>query len=59
MTDLKQFAALAAEMRHAQKEYFRTRSPAALESSKRLEKAVDRALLEISQPQQGLFGEEQ
>jgi hypothetical protein len=56
--DLKQFAELVAIMRHAQKEYFRTRSGDALGESKRLERKVDLALAEISTPQQGLFGED-
>lgn len=40
---------LVAEMRHSQKEYFRTRSHTALEASKRLEKLVDRALADDGQ----------
>lgn len=46
---------LVAEMRHAQKEYFRTRSPTALEESKRLERKVDEALADTGQKK--LFGE--
>lgn len=38
---------LVADMRRSQREYFRLRSTAALEESKRLEKAVDRAIEEI------------
>lgn len=57
--DLKQFAELVAIMRHTQKEYFRTRSGDALSESKRLERKVDLALVEINTPQQGLFGEDQ
>jgi hypothetical protein len=53
--DLKQFAALVAEMRRTQKEYFSTRDHDVLGESKRLERQVDLALIEISQPQQGLF----
>jgi hypothetical protein len=40
-TDL---ARLVADMRRAQREYFRTRSSAALEASKALERRVDRAV---------------
>jgi hypothetical protein len=47
MTDLKAFARLVNEMRQAQKEYFRTRSPAALERSKQLEKRVDEATADV------------
>ncbi|WP_296029094.1 hypothetical protein [uncultured Treponema sp.] len=36
-----QFADIVAEMRAAQKSYFRTRSQKSLEKSKELEKAVD------------------
>lgn len=39
-----EFKALVAEMRHAQREYFRTRTSTALEDSKRLERQVDEAL---------------
>lgn len=49
------FRDLVAKMRHAQKEYFRTRSPTSLEESKRLERAVDKALTESAQKQGGLF----
>ena len=41
MTDFEQ---LVFDMRQAQKTYFRTRTPVALNESKRLERAVDRAL---------------
>jgi hypothetical protein len=48
-------ARLVADMRRSQKDYFRTRSSAALEESKRLEKAVDAAVREaLEQPT--LFG---
>ena len=54
-------AELAAKMRHAQKEYFRTRSSTALNESKRLEKQFDAALEAylLDQRQPSLFGEEQ
>jgi hypothetical protein len=47
----EQFRKLVAVMRHAQKEYFRTRSTTALEESKRLEKSVDRELSNNGQRQ--------
>ena len=37
----KEFFDKVAEMRSAQKEYFRTRSPQALSESKRLEREID------------------
>lgn len=52
----RDLAELVAEMRTAQKEYFRTRSSSALERSKDLERKVDAACTELlRQPQ--LFGE--
>lgn len=47
--------ALVAEMRHAQKEFFRTHSATALEESKRLEKQVDKALEAADDKQTRLF----
>ena len=41
---------LAKRMRKAQKEYFRTRSSAALSESKRLEREFDKALEEDKSP---------
>lgn len=52
---LTELAELVANMRHAQKEYFRTRSDSALEESKRLEKRVDDACREILDGQRKLF----
>lgn len=53
---VQQLATLVSEMRHSQKEYFRTGSGSALERSKQLEKKVDQACREtLEQP--GLFGE--
>jgi hypothetical protein len=50
-------AKLVAHMRTQQREYFRTRSSAALDASKAAEKAVDRAVKEcLDQP--SLFGKE-
>jgi hypothetical protein len=49
-----ELANLVAEMRTAQKEYFRTRSSGALDKSKSLEKQVDAAVKEcLEEP--GLF----
>jgi hypothetical protein len=42
-----ELARLVAEVREAQKAYFRTRSAAALESSKAMEKRLDRVVMEI------------
>lgn len=53
--DLRTFAELVGDLRHAQKEYFRTRAAAALEESKRLEKRVDAALSAIAERQPKLF----
>ena len=44
---LMEFAQLTKDMRSAQKHYFRTRSNDALETSKALERRVDRAVEEI------------
>ena len=43
------FRHLVAEMRHAQREYFRTRSPTSLEAAKRTERAVDEELKQDGQ----------
>lgn len=53
--ELRQFAALVAEMRHAQREYFRARSAHALTVAKRREHAVDAAIAEIETGQLRLF----
>ena len=50
----KEFAELVCKMRTAQKSYFRTRSYADLDNSKILERLVDNALREISEPQNQL-----
>lgn len=52
---LRQFAGLVAEMRNAQRAYFRTKGMNALEMSKRLEKQVDKALVDLLSPQGTLF----
>jgi len=51
-----ELANLVAEMRHAQTNYFRTRSNSALEESKRLERKVDEACQAILDGQKKLFG---
>lgn len=48
------FVELVCKMRTAQKKYFRTRSNADLANSKCLERQVDNALREISNPQNQL-----
>lgn len=50
----KEFAELVCKMRTAQKSYFRTRSYADLDNSKILERQVDEALREISDPKNQL-----
>ena len=45
----EEFRKLVSEMRHAQKEYFRTRSGDALDKSKRLERQVDKELADDGQ----------
>jgi hypothetical protein len=55
--DQAEFTKLVAEMRHAQKEYFRTKSSSALDDSKRLERQVDAALKALADGQKKLFGE--
>ena len=50
----KEFAELVCRMRTAQKSYFRTRSYADLDNSKILERQVDDALREISEPKNQL-----
>jgi hypothetical protein len=51
----QQFQSLVADLRHAQKEYFRTRSDAALDKAKSLEKRVDAALKELASTQKEMF----
>ena len=45
MTDFEDFALLGKNMRHAQKEYFRTRDAFWLTQAKDLERRFDRALV--------------
>jgi hypothetical protein len=51
------FVDLVSNLRAAQREFFRTKSSAALEQSKRLEKQVDAAIREYRE-QPSLFGRE-
>ena len=53
--DLTSFADIVERMRHAQREFFRTRSQSALEASKKAERAVDAALKELQDDQRPLF----
>ena len=48
MTDAE-FIKLVADMRQAQRTYFRDRSPAALDLSKKLERQVDAAITEAKE----------
>lgn len=50
-----QFVEKVSEMRTAQKSYFRTRSSAFLDKSKRLEREVDKAVESFFDPQGDLF----
>ena len=57
-TKISDFTILVRDMREAQKTYFVTRAPSALNKSKALEKQVDTVLKEIfnkAQPQARLF----
>jgi hypothetical protein len=49
--DNLQFFDTVREMRHWQKEYFRSRSKQDLETAKQLEKKVDQMIIELSDPQ--------
>ena len=53
----EQFVAKVSEMRNAQKSYFRTRSAAFLDKSKRLEREVDKAVADFYDTQGDLFQE--
>ena len=52
---ITELANLVAEMRHAQKGYFRTKSDYALDESKRLERRVDEACREVLEGQKRMF----
>jgi hypothetical protein len=54
----QQLVALVAEMREAQKEFFRTRSKTALDASRGLEKQVDKAVRKALNPTPSLFPDE-
>ena len=53
--NLKDFVELVEKMRHAQKDYFRTKSN--LEECKRLENRVDKACRTLRDGQKELFGD--
>lgn len=53
LPELQELVCRVEAMRHAQKEYFRTRSPAALDTSKRSERAVDKFLEDWSESRRG------
>jgi arsenate reductase-like glutaredoxin family protein len=55
---LDELAALVRQMRQAQNEYFRERSPQYLNLSKELERRVDRAVADILDKQGTLFGKD-
>jgi hypothetical protein len=59
-SEFREFVLLVGDMRNAQREYFRTRSHGALETSKRLERRVDERLKGMADDrrQGNLFGEE-
>ena len=52
---INDFVSLVKKMRTAQKDYFHTRTKAALERSKQFEKEVDQAVQDFLYPQQKLF----
>jgi len=52
-----ELARVVAEMRAAQREYFRTRSESALKASKRAEAKADRCLDRVLSGQRELLGE--
>ena len=52
-----EFVKLVAQMREAQRSYFKTRHPAWLEKSKMLERQVDNQIKAMTDPQQDLFGD--
>ena len=51
----REFVELVEEMRHAQKDFFRTRSPTVMAQCKRLERKLDAACRQIREGQRGLF----
>lgn len=57
MTTFEEFVELVEEMRHAQREYFRTRRFSTLEQARRAEKKVDAVCARLRTGQQELFKE--
>ncbi|MBQ2622369.1 MAG: hypothetical protein IJF84_13600 [Thermoguttaceae bacterium] len=53
--EVERFVLLVQQMRTSQKDYFSTRTKAALEKSKKLERDVDNTIQDIFYPQQKLF----
>lgn len=56
MMESKEFVKLVAQMREAQRNYFRTRDHSWLDKSKALERQVDNQIMVMNNPQQDLFG---
>lgn len=52
----KEFIKLVADMREAQRNYFKTRDRSWLDKSKALERQVDNQIAAMNNPQQDLFG---
>ncbi len=53
--DIRDLSKLVAEMRNAQKEFFRTKSQTALQAAKRLEAKVDHVLACLAEEQKTLW----
>lgn len=51
-----EFVKLVAQMREAQRNYFKTRDRSWLAKSKALERQVDNLIMVMNNPQQDLFG---
>lgn len=51
-----EFVKLVAQMREAQRNYFKTRDHSWLAKSKALERQVDNLIMVMNNPQQDLFG---
>lgn len=56
MMESKEFIKLVADMREAQRNYFKTRDRSWLDKSKALERQVDNQIAVMNNPQQDLFG---
>ncbi|MDY6418902.1 MAG: hypothetical protein SPK76_08090 [Bacteroidales bacterium] len=52
----EEFVKLVADMRNAQKAYFKSRRYDDLERARSLERSVDKAIKDIEEGQQSLFG---